>query len=155
MLNERGVHNFKTKANFVAFLEKCSIFFLTTDTYVYRKDYQRENERIIKKVEKNERRKEKQVMKKIVLKLMKKYPEANCNDLFQLLPPRFRSVILSVSDLVEFLERRNLFSNTASPIKTQTNQEMATETGISDSCENFKNTSPIDIICDNESVLDI
>ena len=52
MLNERGVHNFKTKANFVAFLEKCSIFFLTTDTYVYRKDYQRENERIIKKVEK-------------------------------------------------------------------------------------------------------
>ena len=60
-------------------------------------------------------------------------------------------MILSVSDLVEFLERRKLFPNQASPIKTQRNQEMANETGISDGCENFKTTSPIDIICDNES----
>ena len=79
-------------------------------------------------------------------------PEADCNHLFNLLPFKCHFKIHSVQELVKFLSEKNiLLPNQDSIIQEQNNLVPK----LIESCENFRNTSPIDVISIAESILEI
>ena len=84
---------------------------------------------------------------------MRQNPDADCSRLFKLLPfpVKRRFKIYSVKVLVKFLSERNLLPNQDRIIQEQINLVPKPI----ESSENFRNTSPIDVIGITESILEI
>ena len=109
--------------------------------------------KVLQSLSKKERKIDKNGVKSAILRIMEQNPEADCSDIFRHLPARCLSMIHSVDQLVQFLNKRNLLVR-----YVQTNPEEECENLVSElivGCENFSITAPVDTIGDNESILEI
>ena len=133
------------KGQLTNFLKNRPHLFVITDIYVYIHLKEKEIGALNGQLNKS--------MNKAILKTVRRNPEADCSRLFKLLPfpvkRRFR--IYSVQVLVKFLSERNVLPNQDRIIQEQINLVPKPI----ESSENFRNTSPIDVIGIAESILEI
>ena len=131
------------KGQLTNFLKNRPHLFAITDIYV--QSHLKEKETVHLK------RKFDQRINRSILKTVRQNPEADCNSLFNLLPKKCRLKIHSAQELIKFLSERNLLPNQDIMIQEQNNLVPK----LIESCENFRNTSPIDIIGIADSILEI
>ena len=138
------------KGQLTNFLKNRPHLFVITDVYVHShlKEIGALNGQLNKRINRFEKK-----INRTILKTVRQNPEADCSRLFKLLPfpvkRRFR--IYSVQVLVKFLSERNLLPNQDRIIQEQINLVPKPI----ESSENFRNTSPIDVIGITESILEI
>ena len=131
------------KGQLTNFLKNRPHLFVITDIYV--QSHLKEEEIVGLK------RKFDQSINRAILKTVRKNPEADCNHLFKLLTKKCHLKIHSAQELVKFLSERNLLPNQDRMIQEQNNLVPKPI----ESSENFRNTSPIDVIGIAESILEI
>ena len=131
------------KGQLTNFLKNRPHLFVITEIYV--QSHLKEEEIVGLK------RKFDQSINRAILKTVRKNPEADCNHLFKLLTKKCHLKIHSAQELVKFLSERNLLPNEGRIIQEQNNLVPK----LIESCENFRNTSPIDVIGIAESILEI
>ena len=140
------------KGQLTNFLRNRPHLFVITDIYVHSHLKEKEigalNGQLNKKINRFDKK-----INRTILKTVRQNPEADCSRLFKLLPfpVKRRFKIYSVQVLVKFLNKRNLLPNQDRIIQEQNNLVPK----LIESCENFRNTSPIDVIGIAESILEI
>ena len=92
-------------------------------------------------------------VKNKILKIMEQSPEADCGEIFQNLPAKYLCVIGTVDVLVQFLRKRNLLVRYVQSNPGEEHENQLSD--LIDDLENFRITTPIDTIGDNESILEI
>ena len=133
---------FKAKGQLTGFLKNRPQFFAITENHVQ----SHLNKIQIQKLGARKR------IDKLILETVKQNPEADCNRLFNLLPFKCHFKIHSVQELVKFLSEKKLVVPNQDRIIQEQNNLVPK---LIESCENFRNTAPIDVIGIAESILEI